>query len=160
MSTDMRAITVRPPWSEAIIRLGKDTENRSRNIAGSYRGLLAIHAGLRYDLSAHDFREYRVVRNIAAGWGGYTPADTRGAIVGVVELVEVHHASDCATRGEDDMGDWVDMCSRWALEDCHHLVLVNPRPLPDPIPYRGRLGLWHLPDQIITRINDQLGARL
>lgn len=156
----MRAVTVRPPWSEAIIRLGKDVENRSRNVAGSYRGPLAIHAGLNYDPSAHDHHEFKIVNRIAAGWGGYKPTDTRGAIVGVVELVEVHHSSDCMTLEEHDTGDQIITCSPWAHQDGHHLVLVNPRPLPEPIPYRGRLGLWHLPDQIITRINDQLGARL
>jgi hypothetical protein len=34
----MKAITVRPPWSAAIIYSGKDIENRGRNIAGARRG--------------------------------------------------------------------------------------------------------------------------
>ena len=34
----MKAITVRQPWAYAIMHLGKDVENRTCNIAGSYRG--------------------------------------------------------------------------------------------------------------------------
>mgnify|MGYP001137357808 FL=1 len=45
----MRAITVRQPWAWAIVFGQKDVENRSRNIAGRYRGPVAIHAGLRDD---------------------------------------------------------------------------------------------------------------
>lgn len=160
MTIDMRAVTVRPPWSEAIIRLGKDVENRSRNIAGSYRGPVAIHAGLRVDPFAYDHHEFQVVNRIASGWGGYQPHHDRGAIVGVVDLVDVHHADGCGTQGEDQLGPWHEICSPWAMADHWHLVLVNPRTLREPIPFRGRLGLWHLPNQIITRITEQLGATL
>lgn len=42
----LRVLTVRQPWAWSLIEGGKDVENRSRNIAGSYRGPVAIHAGL------------------------------------------------------------------------------------------------------------------
>lgn len=42
----MRILTVRQPWVWAIIHGGKDVENRVRNIAGSYRGPVAIHVAL------------------------------------------------------------------------------------------------------------------
>ena len=45
----MKAITVRQPWAWAIMHDGKDVENRSRNIAGTYRGPVVIHAGLTDD---------------------------------------------------------------------------------------------------------------
>ena len=48
----MKAITVRQPWAWAILHGGKDVENRTRNIAGSYRGPLVIHAGLALDKAA------------------------------------------------------------------------------------------------------------
>lgn len=40
----MKAITVRQPWALHIMQSGKDVENRTRNIAGSYRGPIVIHA--------------------------------------------------------------------------------------------------------------------
>jgi len=39
-----------------------------------------------------------------------------------------------------------------------HLVLANPRPLAEPIPYRGALGLRHLDDDTTARILAQIGA--
>ena len=45
----MRILTVRQPWAYAIVHLGKDVENRVRNIAGDYRGPVAIHAALAED---------------------------------------------------------------------------------------------------------------
>lgn len=48
----MKVLTVRQPWAAAIIHGGKDVENRTRNLAGSYRGPVAIHAGLAYDEDA------------------------------------------------------------------------------------------------------------
>ena len=45
----MRVLTVRQPWAWAILNAGKNIENRSRNIVGSYRGPVAIHAGMTAD---------------------------------------------------------------------------------------------------------------
>lgn len=42
----MRILTVRQPWAWAIIHGQKDVENRVRNIAGDYRGPVAIHTAL------------------------------------------------------------------------------------------------------------------
>ncbi len=42
-----KAISVRQPWAEAIIRGGKNVENRSWMT--KYRGLIAIHAGMATD---------------------------------------------------------------------------------------------------------------
>ena len=45
--SELRVLTVRQPYAWAIIHGGKDIENRTRNIAGSYRGPVAIHAALQ-----------------------------------------------------------------------------------------------------------------
>ncbi len=45
-------------------------------------------------------------------------------------------------------------CSTWALPDHQHLSLANPRPFPKPIPYRGRLGLWEFPDELLPVVAD------
>jgi hypothetical protein len=161
----IRALTARQPWAWAIIHGGKDVENRTRNIAGSYRGPVAIHAGLAFaDIAVNPTGSWR-----------YDPSNlTRGAIIGVVDLIDVHHASDCWERdfgrlaqlydedrlafaaypdnGAGGLIGRVRHCSPWAQGDTHHLVLAAPRPLPEPIPYRGRLGLWTLPDHVAARI--------
>ena len=45
----MRAITIRQPWAELIVRGDKDVENRSWRTR--HRGPLLIHAGARADRS-------------------------------------------------------------------------------------------------------------
>ena len=139
----MRALTVRQPWAWAIIHGGKDVENRTRNLAGAHRGPIAIHAGKTWAAGAVEW--------MLTALGIRVPAClASGAIIGVVELVDVHraHTAECS---DDPWG----RCSEWAewsdLDNpviCH-LVLANPRPLAKPIPWRGRQGLWNLPDDVL-----------
>ncbi|QOC27295.1 hypothetical protein IC744_06870 [Microbacterium hominis] len=152
----MRILTVRQPWAYAIIHGGKDVENRTTNIAGAYRGAVAIHAGAREDTSARQHPE--IIRLAADRWWA-DPAslltgrrDQFGHIIGVVDIVDVHSTIDC--WGFDGQGErW---CSVWAQHGMHHLVLANPRPLSEPIPYRGALGLRRLDEATISRIEAQL----
>jgi hypothetical protein len=134
----VRAITVRQPWAWAIVHGGKDVENRTRNIAGAYRGPIAIHAGLAaFEQNNAASRAHRVAHG--------TETDARlvfGAIVGVVDLRATHHWTFCEDEPEG-------ACSSWAMDGCHHLELANPRPLAKPIPWRGQLGLWTLPDDVL-----------
>jgi len=129
----VRALTVQQPWPTAIVHWGKSPENRSRNIAGAYRGPLAIHAGLREDEAAYDDEMIReALGTYDDSWRLLDQLETRGAIIGVVDLVAVHHHSD---HGPD-------RCSPWAQQGQWHLMLAKPRPLAEPIPCTGRLGLW------------------
>lgn len=153
----MRGLTVKQPWAWAIIHGGKDVENRSRNLAGAYRGPVAIHAGLSDDPDALDVLE-RLVENwhtpVRAGddpWK-YRPDGTRGAIIGVVDLVGAHLGSERTYRG----AGVTMLCSPWAETDAWHLVLANPRPLAHPIPCRGALGLWTVPADLEAAIREQV----
>jgi hypothetical protein len=65
----MKALTVRQPWAELIVRGQKDVENRSRRT--THRGQLAIHAGLRREASEPEVQGQL----------------DRGAIIGVVDVV-------------------------------------------------------------------------
>lgn len=153
----MRILTVRQPWAWAIIHGGKDVENRVRNIAGDYRGPIAIHVaqadadGAPESLWMDQANWYRARRpqskKFEPEWSD------RGAIIGVVDLVDVHFSGECWGFGEDGER-WF---SAWAEHFAHHLVLTNPRALDGPIPYKGALGLRRLDDETIARIRDQLG---
>ncbi|MFF2631983.1 hypothetical protein ACFVR6_03780 [Microbacterium sp. NPDC058021] len=154
----MRVLTVRQPWAWAIIHGGKDVENRVRNIAGAYRGPVAIHAAQAVDTSAdeaiHRDLRFRTLSDALAAtnkWRRET-ADAyfaRGVIIGVVDLVDVHHAAECVYVGsavEDFDGNFVSQevtyCSAWAEDaNVYHLTMAKPRPIADPIPYQGALGL-------------------
>ena len=169
----MRGLTVRQPWAWAIIHGGKDVENRSRNIAGSYRGPVAIHAGAGLSeegcMLVPDLLD-ATRPDLLAEYADATL--TYGAIIGVVDLVDVHDSGDCLERdmwrlarlygeqpdefsalpdnGAGGLIGRVRHCSPWAAPDAWHLVLANPRPLAVPIPYKGRLGLWTLLDDVLA----------
>ena len=129
--TEIRILTVRQPWAWAICRAGKNVENRSRNIAGAYRGPVLIHAGQQVDRFAFSHRMFNDVEGATIGWSPL------GVILGVVDLVDIHHVGDCA-GGESDGS-----CSPWAemATDVWHLRLENPRLLTRPVPWKGKLGL-------------------
>jgi hypothetical protein len=72
-----------------------------------------------------------------------------GAILGVVELVGVHYPNGgvCRPHGTAVMAGCPPcegLCSEWAMPGMFHLELANPRPLPEPVPWRGQQGLWRL----------------
>ena len=162
----MRILTVRNPWAQAIMWAGKDVENRVRNVAGSYRGPIALHAAKRVN-TLDEWNDFRREHPSAARALYDSPAgiETFGAILGVVDLVDVHHAAECVFVGdvvEDFDGSFVSQevtyCSPWAEDsNVYHLALANPRPLSESIPYRGALGLRRLDDDTTARILAQIG---
>ncbi|WP_137843831.1 hypothetical protein [Microbacterium sp. 2FI] len=141
----MRVLTVRQPWAWAIFH-GKDVENRVRNIAGSYRGPVAIQAGLTYDLSwsSRAMDDAMIASGARLRQASLPWMTGFGAIIGVVDLVDVHHCFNALTNFEG--------CSPWAELDAWHLRLENPRSLADPIPYKGALGLRTLDEATAMRI--------
>jgi len=145
----VRALTVRQPWAWAIVHGGKDVENRSRNVAGEYRGPVAIHAGLNFEKDNEASRAHH------AAHGTEKPTELKfGAVIGVVDLVGVHEAVD-SDLGQGLRG--VCCTSPWGQSDAGvHLVLANPRPLPRPVPAKGRLGLWTPDPDLYAAITDQL----
>ncbi|KQR97674.1 MAG: hypothetical protein J0I33_07650 [Microbacterium ginsengisoli] len=148
----MRILTVRQPWAWAIIHGGKDVENRTRNIAGSYRGPVAIHVSGRF---AEDV-DSPALDDATERWHDQPEADCNrhpwrlnvGKTIGLVDLVDVHQGADC--------WDTPSFCSPWA-DGPWHLSLANPRPLIEPIPFKGALGLRHLDDDTTARILAQIG---
>lgn len=155
----MRILTVRQPWAWAIIHGGKDVENRSRNIAGDYRGPVAIHAGLA------PFEQHNMASRAHHDAHG-TEVPTAigfGAIIGVVDLVDVHWCFTACNQvpiNFPGVGDGIAhvTCSEWGTECSFHLSLASPRLLPEPIPYRGALGLRELPAEVEQQIWQQIGG--
>lgn len=133
----IRALTVRQPWSWAIARGYKPVENRTW--ATSYRGPLAIHASLAWDTDPYAIQ---FVKDAMRTQGVLPPASIRddsplagvGRVVAVVDLVDI-----C---GDGVHGDCA--CGPWAASGQMHWRLANPRPLAEPVPAKGRLGLWNI----------------
>jgi hypothetical protein len=157
----VKALTVQQPWAWAIVQGFKDVENRTT--MWHYRGPLAIHAGTRWSVrgahspliaGAHlDFmarngwalagdREKAIARSAAGGLAQHGPGDHRGAIIGTVNLVDIH----VAERGCCD-SPWAeyaypDRLAGKVRADVTHLLLTDAVALPEPIPARGQLGMW------------------
>lgn len=150
----MRILTARQPWAWAIIHAGKTVENRPRNIAGAYRGPVAIHAGKAFDDAAWDDRTFGPILDELVQRGPEVNFET-GAIIGIADLVDVHPLRAVAhvTTATAEPRLEVSCCeSKWAQAAGHHLVFANPRPLVTPMPYTGALGLRHLDAETIVRI--------
>lgn len=154
----MRVLTVRQPWAWAIVHGGKDVENRSRNVAGSYRGPVAIHAASQ--VSEQGMRD----ENVRSAWaengeGDPLEALVIGAVIGVVDVVHAHPDTTgglCCVSGAGDLG--APRPPDWTMRDHWHLALANPRPLVVPVPARGRLGLWRPDAGLLAEITEAVTA--
>lgn len=159
-ASPMKVVTVRRPWAWALIHGGKNVENRRTNIAGAYRGPLAIHVAKAYDAepARRDSWDAMFTAMLANGadtemapWAGHA-----GCIIGVVDLIDSHRhtvagGAGCAdTNAQSHFGSRI--CSPWADLGAQHLLLANPRPLVVPIPMRGALGIRDLDADMTARI--------
>lgn len=118
----MKCLSVRQPHVYRIIHAGKDIENRTWRT--HHRGPLLIHAGMAWDVDAVIDERETALRG--------TDAMPIGCIVGVVDVV------GCVTESDSP---WFYGRFGW--------VLANPRPLERPVPYKGMLGLFEVPDILL-----------
>lgn len=147
----MRGLTLWQPWAFALLRLGKDVENRPwpwpRTLpTGGVR--IALHAGARkVDVeTASTFMQ--VCREV-----GLSPRDLvdrgldgwstlpYGAIVGL------------ATLYPDGRRD-----SPWCMGQRGAFRVADVVELDAPIPWRGMLGLWRVPPELQALLCRAAGA--
>lgn len=111
-------LSIRPTWAYLILRGDKRVENRKWKplVNGHpYRGQLYIHVGKTFEDKEEKLQFY-----------AQFPDAKIGGVVGIVELV------DCVR----------DHPSRWAMPDCWHWVLADPREI-GFVPMKGKLGLFY-----------------
>lgn len=129
--SDLRALSVARPWTKLILTGQKTIENRTWPTF--YRGPLLVHAATSWDGRAEGF-----ARDLGVAVCGYRLGYPTG-ILGVVDLVKVCTMASRSIRyPETSECD----CGPWAVDGQHHWHLANPRLLAEPVPHRGRLGLW------------------
>lgn len=125
----MKALSIRQPWAWAILDGHKRVENRSWSV--NYRGPLAIHASQsRRDLEGPTQR--------LAGMGIEVPKPESldfGALIGVVELVDCVLLADAPELHDDELA-----------EGPYCWIVENPRRLREPIPLRGYVSLFNVPE--------------
>jgi len=147
---EMRALTLWQPWASLLV-MGADRPKtmETRPWKTEYRGRLLIHAAKKEPRWVRDtFFERSPLRDvlrrhIANAAVGFMELPAlwaelpRGEVVGGVRLVECVPTDDPAldvTFDDELLGDYSP--GRWAW------ITRKPYRLPEPIPARGRQGLW------------------
>jgi hypothetical protein len=131
----MKALSLLQPWASLIVCGLKDIENRDwhapRNLIGQR---IAIHASKKLDPE-----EFDSAMSMARGIGCFGNADDwnpqlypHGCIIGEATLAAVVKEST----------------SPWFVGE-FGFVLTNPKSYLRPIPIRGQLGFWQVPDGLI-----------
>lgn len=143
MSTELRVLSVRQPWSACLVSGRKDIENRTRN--AKYRGLVAIHSSLKGDANAERDRAMKIwideaIDTLPSRYHGV------GVVLAVGEMTDAHKlAKDCCE-------------SPWAERESPvwHWRFANVQQLVTPIPATGQLGLWIPGPDLAAQIHAQL----
>ena len=133
----MKALSIRAPWWWYILHAGKDIENRDRPTR--VRGRVLIHASkswIQKDIALDDWDAGEMAAE--AGAANVPPPnfpemrECGGCIVGSVEIV------DCVALS----------CSPWFVGN-YGFVLRDPVTFATPIPYKGALGFFGVPDGLV-----------
>lgn len=151
----MKALTIYQPWAQLIAMREKKIETRSW--VTNYRGPLAIHAGKNNKYESLSFQE-PFYSSLFKEASGYTYPIEYGCVVAVGNLVDCSEipnrfgypsrqkvilANGRHVHGNEYIfGDYSPGRYAWILSDV--------KILPEPIPAKGRQGLWNWepPDQL------------
>lgn len=155
----MKALTVQQPWAHAIVAGWKPIENRTT--LWKHRGPLAIHAGTRlsdrglsspliHAAAEEDNPDQPVVLDRFGRTWVHGPSLHRGAIIGTVNVVDVHVAQPDCCESPWAETQYVEHGGKLRRQ-LVHLVLEDARTI-DPIPCLGRLGLWDLPADVLEQM--------
>lgn len=148
----MKALSIRAPWWWAILYAGKDVENRDWRT--SYRGPVLIHASTWWRLhevaDAIGGESYPVLGSVAymrrqmpnpppfpGDWTFRQMRDLGGHIVGMATL------TDCVPVDDEP--------SPWAT-GAYCFRLADPVAFENPIPCKGRLGLFNPPADVLQKV--------
>jgi hypothetical protein len=128
----MKAISVRQPWADLIIQGKKTLDLRTRKI--NYRGPIAIHAS-------------QIIENEACERFELNPKLlTVGAVIGVVQLVDIFEMEEA--RYIDNANHH--LSHRSYREGLFGWQFEEPKELPKPIMFRGRQGVFNVPDDLMN----------
>lgn len=132
----MKALSLWQPWASAVALGLKTYETRSWRT--DYFGPIAIHAAKRLDRA--------MLRNVNGDRGPFLKEPPLGVILAtavLVDCIEAARIRDQLSPMELRYGDFSD--GRWAWR------LHEVRALPVPIPFRGRQGLFDIPDELLRQ---------
>jgi hypothetical protein len=156
----LQALSIKQPWCWAIVNGSKRIENRTWTT--SHRGPIAIHASLQWDKGGERSQVVQsewdqFVRHLPPMNCHHGPLRKStawmefGAVLAVADVVDV-----CTAKGDHTAC----RCgSTWAAPYQCHWKLDNVRRLREPVPCKGALQLWRLPEDVDAAVRVQLTER-
>jgi hypothetical protein len=134
----MKAISILQPWATLIVLGHKHFETRSW--ATKHRGPLLIHSGRRYTTAAQSLSELPPFSTHVPP--GPLPL---GQLIGYCTLdacLPTEQALPEVSPDEHTFGDYRSGRHAWRL--------TNPHPFAHPIHWQGQLGLFTIPDELLS----------
>lgn len=144
----MKALSLRQPWAEFVLRHGKRIENRRWNT--KFRGEFLLHAAKGMTRSEYE-DAITMLSDVRGAGVEACPFDLpkRGGIVGVATLVSVippRTSSLFSVASHYPAGvEW-----RWHMPEQYGFVLENVRPTKF-VPLRGELGFFDVADDVVKQ---------
>ncbi|MFD9070575.1 ASCH domain-containing protein [Streptomyces lasiicapitis] len=125
----MKALTIKQPWAGAIAHQTKRVENRSWKLPAKHEGTrILIHAGAERDRYAVVYGEH---------------FDVYSAVVAIATITGCHYSDDGRC------------CGPWGDEVAYHWTLTDVVALPEPVPAKGRLGIWTPDAELVAAVEAQ-----
>ncbi|MEM6789706.1 MAG: hypothetical protein AAF715_19465 [Myxococcota bacterium] len=166
----MKALTLKRPWPFCIFHLGKRIENRSDKRGEPpmcrYRGWLLLHAGKGWDESVferhgpeiEDFADPCLPLLAILPHGQSYRNSHRKGIVGRARVVGQVWPGRTYTWLDDfssifrGNGSWPEPGQEAWWQGGHAMIFDDVEELTEPIPCRGRQGLWTPPDEVLAQL--------
>jgi len=149
----MKAITLRQPWATLVAIGAKEIETRSWRT--SYRGPIAIHAGKWWPLRDRGLTAAPHFFEALCDHYGVTPTPVLEALLDrdCGKVIAIAWLEDCMRITVPNLRPRYDLLDPSTLSDRERAFgdykagrfawrLSGPTLLKEPVPARGRLGLW------------------
>src|SRR5579872_7041055 len=144
----MKAFSLWQPWASLWCSPAKIHE--TRHWAFNYRGKLVVHAAKKFVRDVDPALEDILDSQFGHHWGQDLPV---GALIGVVEVTACRRITERADDGwcTDDgrRRDPFDLVCGDFTPGRYAIQRGSFRTFKTPIPYRGRQGLFQVPDELV-----------
>jgi len=152
----MKVISILQPWASLVALGHKRIETRSWST--KYRGELLIHASAKFTKQQENLsHEFSMMQRDSRIY--HCP---RGAIIGKVDLAQCYLMGEISTFAR-----YLHNGSTWPLTKQEIVfgdysspfrfvwLLSDPILFKEPIPCKGKLGIWNLPKELESIVNNQ-----
>jgi activating signal cointegrator 1 len=143
----MKCISLQQPWASLLVSGAKKIETRSWQT--THRGPLAVHASKSFLPLARSLCWHEPFKTAleAAGYASWDELPL-GRIIGVMEVIDCKPVEELDLDPSSDEAAFGDYRpGRWGW------LLANASPLIVPIPFKGQLGLFDVPD-LLSPVED------